>query len=110
MKGCSYEETGGGAVGAACMAARAAVSDAPSPNAPVVGARMARPEPGAIYAGPAVHVPGHGGMWACRPTPTAVGGVPCTRGRRADVGIGPYEKTESGSVQVFVNLLGLPLC
>ena len=30
--------------------------------------------------------------------------------RRADVGIGPYEKTESGSVQVFVNLLGLPLC
>ena len=30
--------------------------------------------------------------------------------QRADVGIGPYEKTESGSVQVFVNLLGLPLC
>ena len=44
-----------------------------------VGARMARPEPGAIFARPSVDVPGSGGMWACRPTPTAVGGVLCTR-------------------------------
>ena len=45
----------------------------------VVGARIARPQPGTIYAALTVDVPGPGGMWACRPTPTAVGGLPCMR-------------------------------
>ena len=43
-------------------------SKAPSPTVPIVGARMARPEPGTIYAELAVDAPGSGGMWACRPT------------------------------------------
>ena len=31
------------------------------------------------YAGLVVNAPGSGGMWACRPTPAAVGGLPCSR-------------------------------
>ena len=58
---------------------RAPVSDAPSPNAPAVGARIARPKSGAIFARPSVDTPGSGGMWACRPTPPAVSGLRCTR-------------------------------
>ena len=42
---------------------RTEASDAPSPTAHTVGARMARPEPGAIYTGPVVDVLGTG---ACR--------------------------------------------
>ena len=58
---------------------RAPASNAPSPNAPAVGARIARPKPGAIFARPSVDTPGSGGMWACRPTPPAVSGLRCTR-------------------------------
>ena len=42
-RGLPYEKTGGEAVGAACMAARAAVSDAPSPNAPLRGMEPLNP-------------------------------------------------------------------
>ena len=41
---------------------RTAVSEAPSPNTPAVGARMARPEPSAVFARPSVDAPG---MAAC---------------------------------------------
>ena len=37
-------------------------------------------------------------MLACRPTSAAVIRVLCTGGGRADVGIGPYEKTGSEAV------------
>ena len=57
-----YEETASGSVGADCISARAPVSEAPSPNTPAVGARMARPEPSAVFARPSVDAPG---MAAC---------------------------------------------
>ncbi len=38
-------------------------------------------------------------MLACRPTSAAVIRVLCTGGGRADVGIGPYEKTGSEAVE-----------
>ena len=68
-----YRETESGFVGAACMAARAA------PPRRMHLRRTHRPKPGTAFTGPVVHVPGPGGMWACRPTPKAVIQVPCTR-------------------------------
>ena len=66
---------------------------------------MARPEPGTIFTELAVDAPGHGGMWACRPTPNAAGGMRCTqrangramRAPTANGTIGPRRESEPGS-------------
>ena len=59
-----------GPVGAACMAARtgATTSHTPSLTHQPVGARIARPCPAPQPPGLEQNEPGHGGMWACRPT------------------------------------------
>src|SRR5699024_2348485 len=74
-------------------------SKAPPSNVHTVGARMARPEPGAIYEGPVADAPGSGRIYnpplrcGCRCVRSA--DCPGPGGWRADVGIGPYEAEPS---------------
>ena len=57
-------------------------------------ARAAPPE----LAGFRSSRPGPGGMWACRPTPAAAGGLPCTQKLAGRCGHRPYgfRRTEAG--------------
>ena len=65
-------------------------------NAPAPGG-MGACRPTAFDGGKA-EIGGLFGRLIAAPTPAAFGGLPCTRGQRADVGIGPYEKAGGGSV------------
>ena len=62
-------------------------------NAPAPGG-MGACRPTAFDGGKA-EIGGLFGRLIAAPTPAAFGGLPCTRGQRADVGIGPYEKSRS---------------